>query len=216
MKSFIIFLLALMFFTACNQADTVNHAASITGNIERISIPLREHGYSALPSKVITTQKEMNRFLSAVEKESEWNNKQTFLDMLRNAHIDFGKYNLLLYRMNENSGSINVDISAPRVKGNTVLIHIKRVTPSMRMADMAYYMLAYKVAKKIGTMTFDNGKQSVVIANKESSMVVPENCMEWYDGCNQCARMKSSGSAICTQRACRVYRPQDFKCTKWK
>ena len=44
---------------------------------------------------------------------------------------------------------------------------------------------------------------------------IPENCLAWYDGCNNCAKSED-GQVICTMNACPISRLEDFKCIKWK
>lgn len=47
-------------------------------------------------------------------------------------------------------------------------------------------------------------------------MIVPQNCIAWFDGCNTCGKVENYGDVACTMMACLVYRPQDFRCTKWE
>jgi len=53
----------------------------------------------------------------------------------------------------------------------------------------------------------------------EKKLIVPKNCIAWFDGCNSCAKMKNdtnstySSMGACTLMACSVYK--DFKCTKY-
>ncbi|MCK5853606.1 MAG: hypothetical protein KAG56_00205 [Sulfurovaceae bacterium] len=62
---------------------------------------------------------------------------------------------------------------------------------------------------------FDNGKQKVVIENRQSEMIVPQNCKAWFDGCNNCARVEGN-TVACTEMACGVDKPEEFRCTKWE
>ena len=43
---------------------------------------------------------------------------------------------------------------------------------------------------------------------------VPETCLNWFDGCNNCHRVGKEKVSVCTKKACLEYQP--FKCTKWK
>jgi len=214
MKTLITLLLLSTLFTACNSTkpDVTDNTTSEV--LERIAIPFREHGYSELPSKIISSQEDLDRFLEVVKRQPHWNNKPAFLKALEAEKIDFSKWNLLLYRMTEGSGSVGLDVQVKQADMYDVIIHIKRTVPQVGTSDMAYYMLAYKVDKLVDIVNFEGGKHAVRVRNKKADLLVPDNCIAWFDGCNECARLENGVS--CTEMACLVYRPQDFKCTKWE
>jgi len=202
-------------FTACNSTTPDVKDGISSDVLERIAIPFREHGYSELPSKIIDSQAALDRFLQMVKKQANWNHKLAFLTALEAEKIDFSKWNLLLYRMTEGSGSVGLDVQTKQADKYDVIINIKRTVPQMGTADMAYYMLVYKVDKSVYRVNFEGGKQSSVrIRNKKADLLVPDNCIAWFDGCNNCS--KADEAIVCTAMACLVYRPQDFKCTKWE
>ena len=136
---------------------------------------------------------------------------------MNGVEIDFGSENILFYRITEGSGSTHLSVGEAIFSSSMdeVSIDIKRDVPEVGTDDMAYYALAYIVDKSIKKVTFDDKRQKVVIENKSSNMVVPQNCNAWFDGCNSCAK-DTDGLEVCTQRYCLVYRPQDFRCTEWK
>jgi len=214
MKTFITLLLLSTLFTACNSTkpDVTDNTTSEV--LERIAIPFREHGYSELPSKIIGSQEDLDRFLQVVKREPHWNNKPAFLKVLEAEKIDFSKWNLLLYRMTEGSGSVGLDVQVKQADMYDVIINIKRTVPQMGTSDMAYYMLAYKVDKLVDMVNFEGGKHAVRIRNKKADLLVPDNCIAWFDGCNSCG--KADEATVCTEMACLVDRPQDFRCTKWE
>jgi hypothetical protein len=215
----------ILFFSSCVE----NHILLDTGKpipkalstqiISKIAIPVREVGYSNFKTEVIKSEKEFNAFIAKVKEQKGWNKKENFLDSLRLKKINFNNYALLLYRITESSGSTILAVDAPKGVGSNIFIKIGRDKPNVGTADMAYYTLAYKVAKTVQNITFDNGIKKDVIkiaSEKEYSrdQDVPKNCMEWFDGCNSCGRVGTEGIPVCTELACPSYRA--FKCTKWK
>ncbi len=217
MKKILLLLSLSLLFIACSgDTQNINKETSSSAPlslIKPIAIPFRAFVYSQYPSKVLSTQAELDKFLTQVSNESSWNNKTDFLAKIQDENIDFKTYNLLFYRMSEPSGSnkLNVKNDKIQLKNNEVTIVIERDIPKIVTSDIAYYALAYRVSKSLKSLVFDNGVQKVVVENKKSDMVIPSNCQAWYDGCNNC--VKGGG---CTKMACFAYRPQDFRCTKWK
>ena len=45
------------------------------------------------------------------------------------------------------------------------------------------------------------------------NVIVPNDCISWFDGCNDCGRMSDGSGAICTKKAC-VGEPQRAYCKK--
>ena len=212
MKKLLLLLLWGALFTSCiNDSTKVIKDPALSTIIENIEIPFREHGYSQHSSKLLSSQKELDTFLTQVGNNEGWNNKTDFLAKLQDTPIDFKIHNLLFYRITETSGSIKVVIDNNKISINNdkVTIVIERTVPDIGTADMAYYAVTYKVAKNIKSIIFEDNQQSVIIENKKSDMLIPKNCKAWFDGCNYC----SQGS--CTEMSCIAYRPQDFRCTKW-
>ena len=212
MKKILLLLsLALIFISCSTDTQKLTTKSATAETIKPIEIPFREHGYANFPSKLITTQTQLDAFVTKIGNDANWNSKTDFLEKVQNENIDFKKYNLLLYRMTEGSGSIkiNVDNRAITLNNDEVTIKIERVVPEVGTSDMAYYTLAYRLSKEVKKVIFDDGTQEVIIENKQSDMVVPKNCKAWFNGCNNCFR------GGCTQEYCLVYRPEDFRCTKW-
>jgi len=210
--------LAILFVSCVSDSKSTNNTVATEKNIKNIPIPFREIGYSEHASQVIVSQKAFDTFITQIGNGDNWNKKTEVLEALQNANIDFKKNNLLFYRITRGSGSIQLDVDNSNIilNNNNITINIKETTPSVGTADMAYYALAYEVNKTIETITFDNKKQKVVVENKKSDMVVPQNCKAWFDGCNNCQRIGENREGACTEMACLVYRPQDFSCTAWE
>ena len=218
MKKLLLLLLLGLFFVSCIDDSTkvVQNSAS-SSMIENINIPFKEYGYNQHSSKLLSSQKELDIFLTQVGNDEHWNNKTDFLAKLQDTPIDFNSHNLLFYRITEGSGSVKlvVDNDNIFINNNEAIINIKRTVPSIGTDDMAYYALVYTVHKDVKTITFENSQQKVVLENKKSNMIVPKNCKAWFDGCNYCSQAKD-GKGSCTKMECISYRPQDFRCTKWE
>jgi len=209
-----------------NQTQPLNKS-----DILQITIPVREHGYQNFDTQVLSTQAAFDAFIQTIQKQDEseekvkksstWNQKENFIESLTSTPIDFKKYNLLLYRITEKSGSTVLSVEAPKGTNEHVIVVLGRDDPEIKTSDMAYYALAYKVAKSVKTITFDNGLKKHIVKNKmielnkpKKDYDVPDECLEWYDGCNDCGRVGSGTEVVCTERHC-VHQEQ-FRCTKWK
>lgn len=175
----------LLLFTACVHdtivVDTPSKAPKSLNNhtIAKIAIPVREHGYNNFKTQVIKTQTELDHFVEEVKQQEGWNKKENFLETLLLKKIDFSYYNLLLYRITESSGSTILSVDAPSGNAKNITIVIGRDEPSMGSSDMAYYALAYKVAKSVSNITFDNGLKKSVIENSEQQK--PERDLSHHD-----------------------------------
>jgi len=215
-KLLLLFIMGTLLTSCIDDSSKTTDDTSPLKRVENIEIPFRENGYSQHPSKVLVSQKELDKFLTQVGNDENWNNKTDFLAKLQDTPINFKLYNLLFYRITEGSGSVKLVVQndSIAISHNEATVYIERTVPSGGTADMAYYALVYKVHKDIETITFEEAQQKVVIENKRSDMVVPKNCKAWFDGCNYCSKTKD-GEGACTEMACIAYRPQDFRCTKW-
>jgi len=161
-----------LFFTACLTTSSILLPPTKTpdvlteSTIFKITIPVREHGYRNFDTQVITTKDALNTFIEKTKAEKSWNKRENFISSLTIHPINFKKYNLLLYRMTESSGSTVLAVDVPKGNDEHVLIEIGRDKPNTGTSDMAYYALAYKVAKSVQDITFDNGVKKHVIKNK--------------------------------------------------
>ena len=213
-----------LLFTACTEKQMVIIDANpkptelSIKTISKITIPVREHGYSNFKTQIIKTKDEFDTFIKNVKEQKNWNKKENFLQSLQLNKIDFTNHNLLLYRITESSSSTVLAVEAPKGDSENITVKIGRDKPNMGTTDMAYYTLAYKVIKSVKTITFDNGTKKDVIKNSTipanvNRDNVPKNCLEWFDGCNNCGRVGGDIPA-CTELSCTTYKK--FKCTKWK
>jgi len=225
MLRIILSIFIFLFFTACTTSNILITGTKPPQNetlssetILKIPIPVRQQGYKNFKTTVLTNELELDDFLKKVNNNKEWKQKKNFINALTLTSVNFKKYNLLLYRITESSGSNVLAVDVPKGTHKHIVIGIGRDKPNTGTTNMAYYTLAYRVAKSIQDITFDNGIKKDVIKNKslvfKKKEEVPKNCLEWYDGCNNCGRVGSDGDAVCTDRYCIHHEP--FKCTKWK
>ena len=213
-KLLIVFLSVLLISSCGGTKSGTGGGLLAKRELVRIEVPFREHGYNNFNSRVIGSTKGFADFIKEVEQQKNWNNKQDFLSQLQSESINFEKYNLLLYRLTEGSGSVALSPQAPEyTSDNQITVKIDRVAPEVGTADMAYYVLAYKFDKNYPIVIFDDGKQEVIIENIVSNHVVPKNCLTWFDGCNSCGRVDNN-EAVCTEMFCEVN--DTFYCRKWE
>jgi len=217
--------LIFILFTACTTSNILitdnkppqNEELNIS-TILQIPVPVRQHGYKNFETEVLTTQEEFDNFITEVKKSKKWEKKQNLIDSLTLSSIDFTKYNLLLYRITESSGSTVLSVDAPKGTHKNIVIIIGRDKPNVATTDMAYYTLAYRVAKSVDDITFDNEIKKNTIKNRYLGLTkdgkVPKDCLAWYDGCNNCGRIGTKGNIVCTERYCIQH--DKFQCTKWK
>jgi hypothetical protein len=164
-----------LLFTACTEKQLLIKevkpmAKELTiETISKITIPVREQGYNNFKTQVIHTKSELDNFIMDIKKQKNWNKKENFLQSLLLKELDFNRYNLLLYRITESSGSTVLAVDVPRGNEQNIIINIGRDEPNMATSDMAYYTLAYKIKKSVNSITFDNGiKKDVIKLNLES------------------------------------------------
>lgn len=160
-----------LFFSACFTTSNIIISESATprvlakSTILQITIPVREHGYSNFDTQVLTTEKNLYSFIDSIKKQKSWNKKENFLYSLTLYPIDFKKYNILLYRISKSSGSTVLAVDVPKGTNKNILIEIGRDKPNIGTSEMAYYALAYRVAKSVQNITFDNGIKKDTIKN---------------------------------------------------
>ncbi len=134
--------LAMVFHPVAPKKETAS-------SFRTINIPQREFGYSHFDSMAITTSEDFDAFLEETSQLG-WNNRQEFVDALRNARIDFNQEALVLLRHTEGSGSVQVSFETPVLKDKTLLCEIRgEPLRGAGTADMAYYCFALAVSKSL-------------------------------------------------------------------
>lgn len=205
--------LFFVFVSACNSSEKPG-IGNETGSdvISRVEIPFREHGYRQFNNTIIGSDDAFVAFVESVQAQDQWNNKSDFLNTLTAASIDYTQDNLLLFRMTESSGSIALLPMEPTVEDNTAAIEVARSVPGIGTDDMAYYALAYTLPKSIDAIHISVGDQEHILNNQEGSDIRPQNCVAWFDGCNECSK-GIDGMTMCTLKACTTF--QEMRCREW-
>jgi hypothetical protein len=167
-KKLLLLLWIATIFVACTDSKIKDIPLTASLMIERVYVPFREHGYSTVYPKVITTQEIFDSFLAEINEQNGWNNKVEFISVLKNAKIDFSKRNILLYRITETSGSVDLYIQEPVLSKDKsrISVQIDREVPDIGTSDMAYYALVYSVDKRIKEIAFKYGQELISMKNK--------------------------------------------------
>jgi len=211
MKLLLMGFIALCVF-ACNGMEEPEPGADLVA-AEKVQIPFREHGYRNFNTAIFSNKETLAWFLGNRVSNDGWNKKDVFVSAVLNADIDYAKYNLLLYRITEGSGSIGLQPMTPTAEGDLVAITIARTVPDVGTADMAYYALAYKIKKDIEQIHVKGLSHDEFYQNKPELNIAPSNCTSWFDGCNWCSR---SGVGIgCTKKSCGI-RIEPLNCMVWE
>ncbi len=141
----ILSVLSLIFlFLSCIHAEMPSESY-----IVQIPIPKREHGYKNFETLIISTVEEYTIFCRNVEKQKYWNNKESFIDALDNASVDFDSQSVVLIRHTEKSASIEVELGDYYVDTNKLIVNIGRKKPKFLISSMAYYCFALKLKKGV-------------------------------------------------------------------
>ncbi len=224
MPRFILLLFISILFSSCTKEHivikTIGQKPLKELNIKiisRITIPVVEEGYKNFSTTLITSQKELNSFLSKVESQQGWQKKENFLKSLNLHKIDFTHYNLLLYRINKASTADVLLVGLPKGDKKTITIKIGIDDTNATQNSISHYAVAYKISKSISKIRFKDGAKEDVIKNSasEKNSKIPESCIAWFDGCNSCSRsLDNDTPPSCTELSCKTYK--EFKCTKWK
>jgi hypothetical protein len=138
----------------CVTLATVFHPVALkhqtASGFRTINIYQRELGYSYFDSMAITSSQDLEAFLAEIPQQIGWNNRQGFIDALRNAKIDFNQEALMLLRHDEPSGSVSVSFKTPVLKDKTLVCEIRgEPLRGLGTADMAYHCFALAVSKSL-------------------------------------------------------------------
>jgi PBP1b-binding outer membrane lipoprotein LpoB len=211
----------ILAFTSCSQdtilLNSIEKPPKVKiKKISKISIPVREHGYNNFETMLLTSQTELNKFISKIKLQKSWNKQENFLESLLLKKINFSNSNILLYRITESSSSTILLVEPPSGDNKHIQIVIGKNKPKIGTSDMAHYALAYRVSKSVIDITFKYGTKKDVIKNSASttSSTIPKECLEWFEGCNSCGKVGVEDSPVCTEKFCD--KPTKFNCTKWK
>lgn len=167
----VILFFSLFLMMGCTESkiiDAVTKETPITkvsDHVSKLPIALRDNGYGNFVTKLFTKQEELSAFLSQVEYQTGWNQKENFLNTVRIKPIDFETHNLLIYRLTEQSGAIVLAVDVPTEKEKHIYVNLGKEKPEVMTMDMAYYALAYVIDKRVIDITFNDGENNTTIKN---------------------------------------------------
>lgn len=165
-KTFFMALLILIFLGCTSTVSSVDKIG--TGDMSRVNIPAREHGYSNLQNIVISSVAELDSYIELIEQQPVWNKKSEFVNILQSENIDFEDMNLIFFFHTEGSGSIIVSVKEPVWEGENAIVNITRTIPDIGTTDMAYYGYAFKLKKTIPIVIIAAGDTRIEIPNESS------------------------------------------------
>ena len=113
-----------------------------------------------MKTKLFTTENELKTFLTDVNYQTGWNQKENFLNTISIKSINFQTHNLLIYRMTETSSSIVLAVDVLTELKNHITIQMSKDKSETMTMDMAYYALAYIVDKKVIDIRFNDGENN--------------------------------------------------------
>ncbi len=203
------FLLASLLLSGCSTS-TLDFFKSTQG-IRTLTLPSIDRGYRHLQTRVITSSDEYTAFLHAIDAQENWDHKVAFGMTIAKAQIDFTKENLLIYRHMVSSFSKAVVPKILSIKENHAVILLEE--QGAKSTGTLYQAFFYTVSKKITQVTFKSKQRVVTVKNSKQTLVIPKECIAWFDGCNHCIRA-ATGRALCTKRYCK--KRGEFCCVKWQ
>lgn len=153
--------------------------------VSRITTPFQDQGYSNFETTVITSQAELDQFITAVNEQSNWDNKVDFLNNILLVDYDFTKNNLLLYRVTESSDSVVLTPQNSVIRGNRVTISLNRLraSPWSKQANhipvyrtlgktgIVNYLLAYEIVNTEKELIVKNGSEETTIVLTRSETI---------------------------------------------
>ncbi|MCP4614593.1 MAG: hypothetical protein GY845_38430 [Planctomycetes bacterium] len=145
-------LLALICITI-NCGDT-DHTPLPHEQASELSIHGCVSCYLDIEPFAITTQDQLEQFITTVQQTEGWDNRQEFIDGIIQAGIDFSRFNLVYYEHYEGSESTKVYASAPYSSGDTVIVDLTRISPDYGVPKPMTLSFAYLVDKRFDTMKF--------------------------------------------------------------
>jgi len=167
-----ILILSFFLFIGCTKTIEevniveINTTAKISDMILKIPIALKDKGYKHLTTQVIKTKEDYNKFLNKIEKEKGWEKKKNFLEVLKEADINFQDENLVLFAFEEDKSVVVVVVDAPISKGDDIIVKIGKDKVGKPSNIIEYYALAYKVKKSAKDIIFDDGENKIKVENR--------------------------------------------------
>ena len=167
--------------------------------VSRITTPFKDQGYSNFETTVITSQAELDLFITAVKEQSNWDNKIDFLNNILLVNYDFTKNNLLLYRVTESSDSVVLTPQNSVIRGNRVTISFNRQSTPPR-SWQANHIPVYRT---LGTTGIVNYLLAYEIVNTEKELIVK-------NGSEETTVQLTRGETIDTHPSFNSHKPPNF------
>jgi len=166
MKIFLTLILAFLLSSCGSGRDDNSSDTTQLSYTHQLQIDMRTISYDIFETTLLQDQASFEAFVLDFEAQDEWSDG-SFIATLEDAQVDFDTTNLLLYRITEGSGSIELTPHEPQIEGTTMSIQIDRYVPDVGTDDMAYYCLAYLVDKNITkvVITLGDSTETITIDN---------------------------------------------------
>jgi hypothetical protein len=115
-----------------------------------INIDASDNGYQYFDSMAITSSQDFKTFLEEVSQhQSYWSNKESFVNTLLNANVDFNREALILLRYTDPYGAGRVPLESPILKEKTLVCEIRREIVGAGLGIVAYHGFALAVSKSL-------------------------------------------------------------------
>jgi hypothetical protein len=178
MKKLLLVLILSALFIGCSQTEPTKTIDIKVKKIKsdlilKIPIHIKDNGYSNFKTKLITEQKELDKFIVDVKSQKKWQRKKNFLNTIDRANIDFSKNNLLFYRISEKSELIVLAVDIPTSIGKNITVVIgkerlkEKLKKDIQTKGISEYALAYKVDKSAMDITFTDGDSNRTVVNEK-------------------------------------------------
>jgi len=169
----IFFILLSILLLGCMEKKTIEiqqkpPTEKISNLVRKVPIALSDVGYQNFETQLFSHRETLDHFLSTIKTEKNWQKKENFLESIEVASMDFEKENLLIYRFDEQKGSIVLAVDVPTELNKHLFVHIGKEKPKREVSkEYIPYAVAYIVNKSIVDITFNDNDTNITIPNKE-------------------------------------------------
>jgi len=170
MKRIMLTAITLLVLSGCNKTEIMELTQEepkikISDKITKLPIALKDKGYENFKTTVFKEKIELDQFISKVKMESNWENRENFLNTLTRQTVDFKTNNLLIYSFTEKKGSVVLAVDVPKEINREIIVVIGKEKSNDINSKIENYGLAYLVNKKVKSVIFDNGENNTTIKN---------------------------------------------------
>jgi len=147
----------------------VEKRVRVSDSIWKIPILLKDREYKNIETTLIKSRDDFDKFISKIEKKKGWKNRENFLNVLKEANINFREENFLFYSFREDRGYVISAVNPPidSGEGNVTIKIDKELIDSHLTGKFDYYGLAYKVKKSVKNIIIIDDKDRKVIKNSD-------------------------------------------------